>query len=59
MDMVANNIRGSKPIKEFIDLESLIEYIRTMLEVKTADIDGVEYLKGWLRTLQKAVKEGK
>ena len=59
MDMIANNTRGSKPIKEFIDLESLIEYIRTMLEVKTADIDGIEYLKGWLRTLQRAVKEGK
>lgn len=59
MDIIANNKRGSKPLKEFINLESLIEYIRIMLEVKTADIDGIEYLKGWLKTLQRAIKEGK
>lgn len=59
MDMVANNTRGSKPIKEFIDIESLIEYIRVFLDLKTPNIDGIEYLKGWLRTLQRAVKEGK
>ena len=59
MDMIANNKRGSKPIKEFINLESLIEYMRIMLEVKTADIDGIEYLKGWLKTLQRAIREGK
>ena len=59
MDIIANNKRGSKPLKEFINLESLIEYIRIMLEVKTADIDGIEYLKGWLRTLQRAIREGK
>ena len=59
MNIIANNKRGSKPLKEFINLESLIEYIRIMLEVKTADIDGIEYLKGWLKTLQRAIKEGK
>lgn len=58
MDYAANNRRSSGPIKNFIDLESLIEYIRVMLEVKTDKFDGIEYLKPWLKTLQKAIKEG-
>lgn len=59
MDSFANNKRGEKPIKQFIDLESLVEYIVVMLDVKTMELDGVDYLKGWLRTLLKAMKEGK
>ena len=59
MDSFVNNKRGEKPIKQFIDLESLVEYINVMLNVKTMDLDGVEYLKGWLPTLLKALKEGK
>ena len=59
MNVFINNKRGSKPIKNYIDLESLIEYIRKMIDIKTLDFDGVEYLKGWLKTLQKAIKENK
>lgn len=59
MDVLINNRRGSKPIKNYIDLESLIEYIRVFLEVKTPNIDGIEYLKGWLKTLQRALRENK
>ena len=59
MDSFVNNKRGEKPIKQFIDLESLVEYIVVMMDVKTMDFDGVDYLKGWLRTLLKAMKEGK
>lgn len=59
MDVYINNKRGSKPIEQYIDLESLIEYIRVFLDVKTEKLDGIEYLKQWLRTLQRAVREGK
>ncbi len=59
MDSFINNKRGEKPLKPFIDLESLVEYINVMLNVKTMDLDGVEYLKGWLPNLLKALKEGK
>ena len=59
MDSFVNNKRGEKPIKQFIDLESLVEYIMVMLNVKTMDLDGVDYLKGWLPNLLKAMKEGK
>lgn len=56
MDSFINNKRGSKPLKKYIDLESLVEYISVMINVKTADIDGVDYLKGWLKNLLKEIK---
>lgn len=59
MNPVANNKRGAKPIKSFINIEALIEYIRVFLDVKTMDLDGIEYLRGWLKTLQQVIKEGK
>lgn len=59
MNVAANNKRSNKPIEPFIDLLSLIEYIKVMLDVKTIDFDGIEYLRGWLRTLARAIKEGK
>jgi hypothetical protein len=30
-----------------------------MMDVKTDDFDGIKYLKGWLRTLNRAIKEKK
>ena len=59
MNDLINNKRGNKPLKPYIDLESLVEYISVMLNVKTEDIDGVDYLRGWLKNLLKAIKEGK
>lgn len=56
MNPIANNKRGNKPIKQFIDVEALIEYIRVFLDVKTMDIDGIAYLREWLKNLQKSLK---
>lgn len=53
-----NIIRGAKPLKQFIDIESLVEYIRIMLDVKTDRTNGVEYVKGFLRNLSKELKKG-
>lgn len=58
MDRIINMKRGNKPLTPYIDLESLIEYILVMLSVKTEDLDGVDYIKGWLGNLLKAVKKG-
>lgn len=59
MNPIANNKRGARPIKQFVDLESFAEYIYTMLNVKTMDLDGVDYTKGFLKNFIKAIKEGK
>lgn len=56
MNKVANNARGNKPLRYYIDIESLIEYIRVMLDVKTENINGVDYLKKWLKNLAKELK---
>ena len=59
MDCYINNKRGIKPLKPFIDLEALIEYFDVMINVKTPDLDGVEYLKGLFKNLLKDFKENK
>jgi hypothetical protein len=59
MDRASNMERSNKPIKKSIDLESLIEYILVMMDVETDSFNGVNYLKGWLRTLKRALKENK
>jgi hypothetical protein len=51
--------RGSEPLEKHLQLKPLLEYIITMLDVKTENVDGVEYLKGCLRTILKALNEGK
>ncbi len=50
-----NHRRGSNNLREIIDLPSLIDYISVIINTKTRDFDGVEYLKGWLINLRKEV----
>ena len=57
MNRLANMLRGNKPLKEVIDLESLIEYIIVMLNTDTGKFNGVEYLKKWLPNLHKEIKD--
>lgn len=57
MNRIANMLRGNKPLKEVIDLESLIEYIIVMLNTDTGKFNGVEYLKKWLPNLKKEIKD--
>lgn len=57
MNQIANNKRGNKPIKPFVDIEAFAEYIKVMLDVKTMDFDGTEYVKKWLRNFLKALKQ--
>lgn len=59
MDIQSNIERSNKPIKDEIDLLSLIEYIIVMLDVETENLSGIKYIKGWLRTLHRAIKENK
>lgn len=56
MNKEANIARGNKPLRYFIDIEALMEYIRVMLDVKTENINGVEYIKNWLKNFAKELK---
>ena len=55
MNREVNIRRGNKSLKGMIDLRSLLDYIIAMLDVKTMNIDGIEYIKKWLRNLRKEV----
>lgn len=57
MNRIANMLRGNKPLKDVIDLESLIEYIIVMLNTDTGKFNGIEYLKKWLPNLHKEIKD--
>lgn len=57
MNRWTNMLRGNKPLKEVIDLESLIEYIIVMLNTDTGKFNGIEYLKKWLPNLHKEIKD--
>lgn len=56
MNKFVNRIRGVKPIKQFIDIEALVEYLDIMINTKTMNIDGVDYVKGFLKNLLKDFK---
>lgn len=57
MNRWVNMLRGNKPLKEVIDLESLIEYIIVMLNTDTGKFNGIDYLKKWLPNLHKEIKD--
>ena len=57
MNRWANMLRGNKPLKDVIDLESLIEYIIVMLNTDTGKFNGIKYLKKWLPNLHKEIKD--
>lgn len=50
-----NHRRGSNSLKDIIDLPSLIDYISVIINTKTREFDGVEYLRGWLKNLRKEI----
>lgn len=55
MDIAINAKRGTQPLTDFIDLKSLIDYIIVMLDVDLENLNGVEYVKKWLRNLRREV----
>lgn len=55
MSRDVNIKRGNKSLKGMVDTRSLLDYIIAMLDVKTMDVDGVDYLKKWLRNLRKVI----
>lgn len=54
-----NQKRGNRPFKDYVKLEPLLEYFSIMLDVKTENIDGVEYVKGIIKTMLRALREDK
>lgn len=55
MNREANIRRGNKSLRGMVDLRCLLDYIIAMLDVKTMNVDGVDYLRKWLRNLRKVI----
>lgn len=53
-----NTLRGNQPLKNFLTLEPFLEYLSVMMNVKTQNIDGIDYCKKIIKTVLKALKEG-
>lgn len=50
-----NQRRGHDSLVDRVDLPSLVDYIIVLLDTNTENLNGVEYLKGWLRNLRKEI----
>ena len=46
-----NNLRGDKPLKEFLNMETLKEYIEEIEKINTAYFNGKKYVKELLKTI--------
>ena len=56
-----NNLRGNKPIEQFVTIKMVAKYIERLLDNNPPIVDGynlVEYCNGILKTFQKIFKIG-
>lgn len=50
-----NNLRGNKPLSEFLTKETLQQYIDQCMQIKTKDFDGPKYVQGLLKWINKTL----
>lgn len=55
MNTFINQRKGHNKLTNFIDLKSLVDYIIVMMDVDTEKINGIDYLRLWLRNLRKEI----
>lgn len=53
-----NQIRGNKPLKDFLTVEGFSRYINQFIDVVVDGFNGNKYIKGLLNTLDKANELG-
>lgn len=46
-----NNLRGDKPLSEFVTVNEFCKYLMKFFDVKLPDFDGNEYIKGVIKTI--------
>ena len=46
-----NNLRGDRPLSEFVTVNEFCSYLSKFFDVKLPDFDGMEYVKGLIKTL--------
>ena len=54
-----NHKRGIRPFKEVVEVEPLLEYFDAILNSKCDDFDRIKYIKDIIKTMLRALREGK
>ena len=54
-----NHKRDIRPFKEVVEVEPLLEYFDAILNSKCDDFDRIKYIKDIIKTMLKALREGK
>ena len=50
-----NNLRGNKPLIDYLTPENLARYINEFINIKIPEFDGVKYIKALLKTINKVL----
>ena len=50
-----NNLRGNKPLSDFLTPDNLARYIEYFINVKLPEFDGVKYVKELLNSINKVL----
>lgn len=54
-----NHRRDVRPFKEVVEVEPLLEYFDAILNSKCDDFDRIRYIKDIIKTMLRALREGK
>ena len=56
-----NNLRGNKPLEDFLTPKNLVQYINQFIDIDIPEFNGKEYAMGILKTIGKIIggKNGK
>lgn len=54
-----NNLRGNKPLKYFLDKDVFIQYLEQFKNVDLPNFNGIEYIKGLIKTVIDVLGAGK
>ena len=54
-----NNLRGNQPLKDFLNKDVFIQYLEQFEKVNLPNFNGIEYIKGLIKTVIDVLETGK
>jgi hypothetical protein len=54
-----NNLRGNQPLKDFLNKDVFIQYLEQFEKVDLPNFNGIEYIKGLIKTVIDVLETGK
>jgi len=54
-----NNLRGNKPLKDFLNKDVFMQYLEQFEKVDLPNFNGIEYIKGLIKTVIEVLEIGK